>query len=148
MTRPPKKPRPLTWPDASWGWDEDGALVLVLPVSQSVNRLHHAFGGRKIVSEAGRQAQGAARWKLATCPMLAGELRVTMTWFRQTKTGDVDNRLKGLLDCLKGLVYADDASIAKLSIERADVPTARSCIVVQLESYEVPAEYPALRWVA
>ena len=60
---------------------------------------------------------------------LAGELAVAITWHRSQKSGDVDNRIKGALDLLRGIAYADDASVARVSCERVDDGTPARLVV-------------------
>jgi Holliday junction resolvase RusA-like endonuclease len=46
---------------------------------------------------------------------------VSIVWYRASKQdGDVDNRLKLVLDCLTGYAYADDRQIQVLTIARTD----------------------------
>jgi Holliday junction resolvase RusA-like endonuclease len=63
-----------------------------------------------------------------------GELAVSITWFRERRVGDTDNKIKGTLDLLKGIAYADDASVARVSCERVDDVTAAR-LVVDVENF-------------
>jgi len=49
---------------------------------------------------------------------LLGEVEVEVMLYRPQKSGDLDNRLKCLLDSLRGIAYGDDASIVKIVAER------------------------------
>jgi len=43
---------------------------------------------------------------------------VSVRWFRERKTGDVDKRGAVLLDALQGIAYDNDSQIRSYSIER------------------------------
>ena len=47
-------------------------------------------------------------------------LSVTFTWLRARKSGDLDNRIKQLLDALCGLAYTDDDQIVHIDATRYD----------------------------
>lgn len=51
---------------------------------------------------------------------LTGDLTVTIIWYRSRKAGDLDNRVKVVLDAMNGLCYDDDKQIRRLTIERVD----------------------------
>jgi len=131
-TSPHRRPEALAWPDSSWRWAADGALVLTLPVPGSANRLSRTGKGRVYKPKAEREYQAAAGWAMASCPKLAGDVDVSVVWYRARRTGDVDNRLKPLLDALKDVAFGDDASVARLAIERIDSPEVRPCMVVAI----------------
>lgn len=136
-TSPHRRPRALEWGDSSWRWADDGALVLTLPVPGSGNRQSRSgvtFGGRRTTYKpnAVREYQIAAGWAMGSCPKIPGEVDVAVIWYRAAKQGDVDNRLKPLLDALKHVAFGDDSSVAKLSIERIDNPEMRPCMVVAI----------------
>lgn len=136
-TSPHRRPEAITWPDSSWRWTDDGALVLTLPVPGSANRLAFMGAtktgrGRMVKSREGREYQAAAGWAMASCPKLDGDVDVAVTWYRAKRQGDVDNRLKPLLDALKDVAFGDDAAVARLSIERIDSPEMRPCMVVAI----------------
>jgi Holliday junction resolvase RusA-like endonuclease len=136
-TSPHRRPEAITWPDSTWRWAEDGALVLTLPVPGSANRLSRTGKGRMGRTQiykprAEREYQAAAGWAMASCPKIAGDVEVAVIWYRAKRQGDVDNRLKPLLDALKDVAFGDDAAVARLSIERIDSPDVRPCMVVAI----------------
>lgn len=55
-------------------------------------------------------------------PVAAGQdVVVSIQWYRASRQdGDVDNRLKVVLDCITGRGYADDRQIQVLTIARSD----------------------------
>jgi len=131
-TSPNRRPDALAWPDSSWRWASDGALVLTLPVPGSANRLSRTGKGRVYKAKAERDYQASAGWAMASCPKIVGDVDVAVTWYRARRQGDVDNRLKPLLDALKDVAFGDDASVARLAIERIDSPDIRPCMVVAI----------------
>lgn len=52
-----------------------------------------------------------------------GPVAVTITWRRERRAGDLDNRVKILLDAIKGLAYEDDSQIAEEHAYRVDGET-------------------------
>lgn len=48
------------------------------------------------------------------------EVEMKIVWYRTQRRGDIDSRIKALLDSLNGYAYKDDRQIRKLSIERFD----------------------------
>lgn len=49
-----------------------------------------------------------------------GSVRVTMHLYRARKSGDLDNRIKALLDALKGLAFVDDDQVVEIHAYRYD----------------------------
>jgi len=127
---PNRRPEALTWPDAGWRWADDGSLVLTLPSPGSANRHTRTGHGRVYKPKAVREYQASAGWAMASCPKIPGDVSVDVTWFRERRSGDVDNKLKPLLDALKDVAFGDDAKVAELSIRRIDSPEVRPCMVV------------------
>ena len=111
-------------------------VTLTLPVPPSANRLWRNGRGRTYKSE---PARAFAAEVLAIC-YKAGHtrprwpkdtpLRVTMTWYRAIKRGDLDNKAKALLDSLRGLVIVDDAQVCELHLYRVDGQRPGRCEVI------------------
>jgi len=131
-TSPHRRPPAVTWPDATWRWADDGALVLTLPVPGSANRQWRAGRGRTYKNKAAREYEEAAGWAMASCPRVTGDVAVEITWYRARRVGDVDNRLKPLLDALKEVAFGDDAAVARLTIARVDTDLLAACVVVAI----------------
>jgi len=55
-----------------------------------------------------------------TIPMLRGEVKITLDFYRPQKSGDLDNRIKIVLDALQGQAYADDKQIVEIHAKRYD----------------------------
>ena len=58
---------------------------------------------------------------------ILGPCAVTIHWYRSRKSGDLDNRLKILLDALQGIAYQSDAQITELHAYRADAKANPRC---------------------
>jgi Holliday junction resolvase RusA-like endonuclease len=91
-----------------------------LPVVTSANRLWRSGQGRTYKAKGASADTTAAGYFFRHVVPLTGELSVSITWHRERKSGDVDNRIKGTLDLLKGIAFADDANVAYVSCERVD----------------------------
>lgn len=103
------------------------AIVLHLPEPPSANRYwRHAKGRtylspeakayRTVVLGVYRGAGGITHW------IPEGPVSVILDWRRGRKSGDLDNRIKQVLDALQGLAYADDSQIVELHAYRSDAP--------------------------
>jgi Holliday junction resolvase RusA-like endonuclease len=53
---------------------------------------------------------------------LSGDVALSIIWYRGAKRGDLDNRLKVVLDSLSGVAYVDDRQIVQLTATREDRP--------------------------
>ncbi len=104
-------------------------IVLTLPEPPSVNKLYrrgvkgHAHESSE--SRAYKEAVGMLTAKYRTngqCAFPSGDLSITVLWYRSSKRGDLDNRLKVLLDALGGTLFRNDAQIAHIEACRIDNP--------------------------
>jgi Holliday junction resolvase RusA-like endonuclease len=124
-----KRPAPLTWADATVSMLPGGGWRFTLPVVTSANRLWRQGKGRTYKAKgAGNDTRTAALLFRHVVPLL-GDLAVSITWYRERRVGDTDNKIKGTLDLLKGIAYADDASVARVSCERVDDGTPARLVV-------------------
>ena len=55
-----------------------------------------------------------------------------IVWYRDRRVGDIDNRIKPLLDALKDVAFGDDAQVQRLTMERIDAPTMAACMLVAI----------------
>ena len=106
-------------------------MELVLPVPPSANHywrdcVKQTRGGKAYVqryktAEAREyQAAVANRARLHVVEPLTGPVTLTVTWFRKIRRGDLDNRLKVLLDAMNGVLYVDDDQVVEIHAFRKD----------------------------
>lgn len=95
---------------------------LSLPYPPSANRYWRVYRGIVTKSAEATSYQRAVRVtaRAAGCEMLSGDISVTMYVYRPLKRGDLDNRIKVLLDALNGAVYTDDDQVTVIHAERRD----------------------------
>ena len=101
-----------------------GEIRLRLPSPPSTNRNWRVTKLGKVYKdpEVVKYQKIVAAYAMASrvVPILSGDITVSLTWHRQRKSGDVDNRLKALLDSFTGVCYKDDAQVKRIVIERRD----------------------------
>lgn len=102
-------------------------IRLTLPEPPSANRYWRQWKGRTLVS---REAKAYKEMVSTRCVIakvtpvpLSANVKLTVHWYRSRRMGDLDNRLKIIIDSLKGWVYEDDAQIVELHAFRADDKT-------------------------
>ncbi len=115
--------------------DKQKDILLVLEVPPSVNDSKAVVNGH-LVKTAKHRAY--VNYVHGVCLVerikpLLGELSMKIRWYREAKRGDIDGRLKTLLDSLTGCAYADDSQIADLRITRLDTEPKNPRIIVTLE---------------
>ena len=92
------------------------------PLPPSSNRYWRNFRGRMVISAEAVDYKTTVRM-LANCDQvtqLAGPVAVTVWVYRERRSGDLDNRLKILLDALQGVFYANDSQVRELHAYLAD----------------------------
>ena len=101
-------------------------MKLTLPLPPSANRYwrvgHH---GRLHVSIEAQAYKQGVRLRALTNGLkkpLAGPVVASFGIFRARRSGDLDNRLKVILDALKGIAFEDDSQIVELHARRYDDP--------------------------
>ena len=124
-----KRAAPLTWADARVEATTTGGWRFTMPVVTSANRLWRSGQGRTYKAKGASVDTKAAALLFRHVVPLDGDLAVAITWHRSQKSGDVDNRIKGTLDLLRGIAYRDDASVARVSCTRVDDGTAARLVV-------------------
>lgn len=50
--------------------------------------------------------------------LIQGEVSVSVKYFRERRSGDLDNRLKCLFDALQGVIYVSDSQITEIYASR------------------------------
>jgi crossover junction endodeoxyribonuclease RusA len=113
-------------PDATCEAERDRGrrhcLALTLPYPPGTNNLYATIGRRRVLSREGRDYK-------ATCVLLAlaagcrpvvGPVGLEVTVYRPRRAGDLDGRLKVLLDAMTGVVWVDDRQVVELHAYRKD----------------------------
>lgn len=105
-------------------------MKITLPFPPSANRYWRtrvAFKGARpyvqtYVSAEAKEYKHEVRLlaMAARQPLLHGRLIVFMDFYRPRKSGDLDNRVKVVLDALQSIVYCDDKQIVELHLRRFD----------------------------
>jgi crossover junction endodeoxyribonuclease RusA len=75
-----------------------------------------------VVSQEARAYKAQAGWlaKSQNAELLDGDIAVTLKLYRPQKKGDIDNRIKVLLDALQGVAFENDSQIVELHVFRYD----------------------------
>jgi crossover junction endodeoxyribonuclease RusA len=92
------------------------AVSLLLPYPPSANRYWRYVHGHPVVSaeaKAYRDAAGMVARHQGIAPF-TGPVAVTIHLYRPQKSGDLDNRVKILLDAMKGVAFNDDDQVTEL----------------------------------
>lgn len=100
-----------------------------LPFPPSVNNLYATVRGRRVKSKVGREFAEHAKREMKDVTQFVGPVAVRAWLYRPKKVGDLDNRLKGLLDCMTGLVYADDRQVMRIEAEWREDKTYPRAVV-------------------
>lgn len=108
---------------------------LVLPVGGSVNRMYRATcrGGyaQLYKAPAVKEYQDVVRLIAMSegVTPLEGDIELHLVWFRRRpkknagRRGDLDNRLKVVIDALQGLAYTDDKQVTLMSAQQRYLDT-------------------------
>lgn len=100
------------------GWQE-----LTLPYPPSANRIWRTGRGRRTYSAPEATAFKADVKKLALEALVqrsALPVEVHLNFFRPRRAGDIDNRIKVVLDSLNGFAWEDDEQVTVLKVWRFD----------------------------
>lgn len=100
-----------------------GAFFRVtLPIPPSANRYWRNFRGRMVVSAEAQayKAAAAISAKDQGAWLICGDVAIQVDFYRARKAGDLDNRLKVILDSLNGIAYEDDNQITEIHARRFD----------------------------
>ena len=90
--------------------------MLTLPYPPSANRYWRSFRGRIVKSSEARtyqQAVGSLAGGTST-PLHTGAVGLQLNFYRPQRRGDLDNRIKVLVDALQGVAYANDKQVTEL----------------------------------
>lgn len=115
------------------------ATIFTIPFPPSVNHMFFNVPGKgRVKSNAYRVWRSAAGWdiKAAKPEKFNGPVEVLITLERKTMRGDIDNRIKAILDVLVDMdVLVDDKQVEKVSAEWGTISGAR----VEVRPYEIAA---------
>ena len=115
-------------------WHPDGSITLRLPSPPSSNRWWRNWRGRMVKSTEARVYQAGVAMAIHRQggPIRAPQpVSVTIRWYRDRKSGDLDKRVPIILDALQGIVYDNDAQVVELHAYRYDEKPARLEVVVK-----------------
>ena len=110
-------------------------LTLRLPEPPSANRYWRRSGVRIHLAPAAiayrKDVYGAYVRQVGHCRMLfpKGPVLVSLAWHRGRKAGDLDNRIKQVLDALRGVAYADDGQVSAIHAYRYESPRNPYCVL-------------------
>ena len=109
-------------------------MNLTLPYPPSANRYWRNYRGITVTSEEARayKCEVAYRARSAGVEPLAGDVVLTLHIYRPRRAGDLDNRIKLLVDSLNGIAYTDDSQIVEIHAFRHD-DRARPRVEVAVE---------------
>lgn len=97
-------------------------MRLTLPYPPSANRYWRNVSGRMIRSREANEYKEQVGKHCAGLGMevFAGDVCVSLDFYRPAKRGDLDNLLKVVFDSLNGWAYADDKQIVEIHAMRHD----------------------------
>lgn len=104
-------------------------IWLVLPVGPSVNQKY--ISRKFVVSKEWRNYRvvvGTICTNEKIRP-LSGDLSMSIVWYRARKAGDIDSKIKCLLDALQTFAYKSDDQVKELTISRKEDPEAPRMVV-------------------
>lgn len=95
-------------------------LSFTVPYPPSVNSMYEQIGRHRKLSEKGKAFKTVVGLLLAGCQKFDGDVCVSVWIYRPRLIGDLDNRLKALLDSMTGIVYDDDQQVQQIHAVRYD----------------------------
>lgn len=95
---------------------------LILPPPISANRYWRKFQNRMVVSAEAKayKSEVAAIAYASGAEMMTGDLSIRLDVFREAKRGDLDNKIKLILDSLQGVIYENDNQVVEIHARRFD----------------------------
>lgn len=101
------------------------SIKLTLPYPPSANVNWRTGNGKVYKSSESRDYRSALLIEARNAGIsepLTGDLVVSVDVYRPQKRGDLDNRLKVLLDCMNDVVFQDDEQIVEIHARRFEQP--------------------------
>jgi crossover junction endodeoxyribonuclease RusA len=101
---------------------ESRTLTLTLPYPPSANRYWRNYRGITVTSEEARAYKQEVGYRARTAGLtpLQGDVILRLDIYRPRKVGDLDNRIKLLIDSLNGFAWGDDSQIVEIHARRFD----------------------------
>lgn len=98
------------------------AIRLILPPPVSANRYWRMFKNRMVISAEAKayKEHVALIARDSGAAMLTGDVSIRLDVYREAKRGDLDNKIKVILDSLQGVLYADDKQVVEIHARRFD----------------------------
>lgn len=96
--------------------------TITLDMPPSSNRYWRIGNGRIYRSDEASRYKAYVELLCNTAGLqpLEGDVSITLCFYRQAKRGDLDNRVKILLDSLQGHIYHNDSQIAEIHAMRRE----------------------------
>ncbi len=101
-------------------------MKIVLPYPPSSNRYWRNFRGRVVKSQEARDYQKTVICLADVCAsnglptLLTGAVGLELNFYRPQRRGDLDNRIKVLVDALQGIAYDNDSQVSEIHAFRHD----------------------------
>ena len=97
-------------------------MKITLPYPPSANRYWRHYNGRTVKSREASDYIEVAGWtaRAAGVRPTSKPVAVWAIFYRPRKAGDLDNRIKILLDAMEGIAYDDDRQVIELHAKLAD----------------------------
>jgi crossover junction endodeoxyribonuclease RusA len=116
--------RALTLADIGFGEAAPTRATLTLPEPPSANRWWRMVvikgQARMLVSSEAREYKARVAQLGSRQQLPDGPVKLTIDWYRERKSGDLDKRIGVLLDALQGVLYANDSQVVELIARRHD----------------------------
>lgn len=97
-------------------------MKLTLPYPPTANTYWRHVGRKVLLSAEARAYRTEVAWKakLAGVRPLSGPVVVALDVYRPRRIGDLDNRIKQLLDALRDIAFEDDDQVVDIHARRFD----------------------------
>lgn len=100
-------------------------IQVTLPLPPSSNRYWRKFNNRMVLSKEADEYKLAVYWAIrerGIPTLLTGPVTVTVEVYRKRRAGDLDNKLKCLLDAIQGVLIVNDSQVVELHAYLDDDP--------------------------
>ncbi len=94
-------------------------MKYILPVPTLLNKMYRAGAHGVYLSQSAKEFKDFCHATLKKEP-IEGNVSVTIIFYRQRKSGDVDAPIKLLLDAMQRIAYVNDNQVTELHVYRKD----------------------------